>query len=72
MEFDYSKLHGKIVEVYGSNSKFSKHVLKLSKTSFSKKMNSKVAFKQKEILKCCSALNIRTCDIGSYFFTLKV
>lgn len=72
MEFNYSKLHGKIIEVYGTNSKFSKLVLKLSKNSFSKKMNNKTSFSQKEIIKCCSALNIRTCDIGSYFFTLKV
>lgn len=71
MPYDYSKLLGRITEKYGSQSKFSV-AMGLSERSLSLKLNSKVGFKQKEIAKACSLLNLTDTDIPDYFFTLKV
>lgn len=66
MAFDYRKLRGKIVEKYGSQSEFSV-VMGLSERTLSLKMNSKVPWKQKEICKAASLLDISDGDIGDYF-----
>ena len=71
MEFDYSKLRGRIVEVYGSNSRF---VAEFGGTiqNFSLKLNNKIQFSQNDIRKIIKMLNIPLEDIGTYFFTEKV
>lgn len=71
MAFDYRKLRGKIVEKYGSQSEFSV-VMGLSERTLSLKMNSKVPWKQKEICKAASLLDISDGDIGDYFFATRV
>jgi DNA-binding XRE family transcriptional regulator len=68
---DYSKLKGKIVEVYGSQEKLAK-VLDLSNQSMSNKMTNKVPFKTNEIEKLVELLGIDPQDIGVYFFKKKV
>lgn len=68
---DYSKLKGKIVEVYGSQEKLAK-VLDLSNQSISNKMTNKVPFKTNEIEKLVELLGIDPQDIGVYFFKKKV
>ena len=66
MAFDYRKLRGKIVEKYGSQSEFSV-VMGLSERTLSLKMNSKVPWKQKEICKAASLLDISDGDIGDLY-----
>lgn len=68
---DYSKLKGKIVEVYGSQEKLAK-VLDISNQSMSNKMTNKVPFKTNEIEKLVELLAIDPQDIGVYFFKKKV
>lgn len=71
MTYDYSKLLGKITEVFGTREKFSK-AMGLSKRTMSLKLNAKVGWKQAEIMQACELLNIAECDIHDYFFNLKV
>lgn len=71
MKFDYSKLRGKIIEVYGTIEKFA-IAMNLSKTSLSGKLNNRVGFTQAEISKACILLKIPLEFIPVYFFTKKV
>lgn len=68
MTFNYSKLKGKIIELYGSQANFCKY-LGLSQRSLSLKMNNKTFFSQDEITKCVTLLKIKHKDIPTYFFT---
>lgn len=71
MEYDYSKLRGRIVEKFGSQSKFAEHI-KLTQNTVSRKMNSDIGLSRADIMEWCQALDIRKEEIGSYFFTVKV
>ena len=71
LNFDYSKLKGKIVEVLENQSNYAK-ALELSETSVTNKLNNNVYFTQREIYLSLKVLNIATDDIGTYFFTEKV
>lgn len=71
MAFDYSKLKGKIKEVYGRQEDFATAML-LSSVSLSAKLNNKVPFTQSEINKTCELLGIPLEFIPVYFFTEKV
>lgn len=71
MEFDYSKLAGKIVERFGTRGKFAK-AINISEHSISKKINNNVAWTQIEIKRICDILNIKKKEIPVYFFTPKV
>lgn len=67
MAFNYSKLVGKIVEVFGTQLRFSE-AMGLSERTISLKLNSKVEWKQGEIARACNLLGIETDDIPAYFF----
>lgn len=71
MAYDYSKLLGRITEKYGTQARFS-GAIGLSERSLSLKLNGRTPFKQPEITKACSLLEIEGVDIPQYFFTLKV
>ena len=71
MIFDYSKLRGKITEIYGSQLAFVKD-LGTSENTFSRKLNNKVRFSVDDIILIIKLLNIQTYEIGEYFFTVKV
>ena len=71
IEFDYSRLKGKIVEIFGSQRKFCEEY-GISQTNWSLKMNNKVRFKDDEIVELSIFLNLEPDDIPKYFFTLKV
>lgn len=71
MEFDYNKLLGRITEKVGTQANFAQK-MELSERSISLKLNGKIAFKQREILKACETLDIGKDEIGRYFFTEKV
>ena len=71
MIYDYSKLKGKIVEKYGTQSNFAT-VIGLSERTLSNKLNSKKPFKQPEISSICSLMDIPDEEIPQYFFAKKV
>lgn len=71
MSYDYSKLRGKIVEKFNSQSEFAK-AIGLSERSLSNKINSKVPWKQTEISECCRLLDIAETELAEYFFKNKV
>ena len=71
MTMDYSKLRGRIVEVYGRQEKFAED-MKMSNASVSRKMNSHSDWRQNEIIRACELLNIGERDICDYFFKLEV
>lgn len=64
----YSKLKGRIVEMYGSQSKFA-DAIGISKVALSRKLNCMTGFSQKDIEEWAKALEINKEDYGAYFFT---
>ena len=66
--FDYSKIRGKIKEVFGTQAAFA-DVMKMSTVTLSEKLNNKVQFRQKEIDRACDLLQISKEEIPIYFFT---
>lgn len=71
MPMDYSKLKGRIVEKYETQSNFAE-AIGLSERSLSLKLNGSVDWKQREILKAMDLLDISAEEIEQYFFKLKV
>ena len=71
MVFNYSKLRGRIIEKYGSQSDFAK-AFGCSDRTLSLKMNGKRPWKQTEILSAIKLLELSEEDIQDYFFTLEV
>lgn len=71
MSFDFSKLRGRIIEKYGSQTAFAKEY-GVSENTLSLKMNNKVAFSVDDIVKMCRMLSIAKNDVGDYFFTPKL
>lgn len=67
MPYTYSKLKGRIVEVFGSQSVFA-NKLGVSKNSVSRKLNCKTEFSQRDIEEWSKLLNIQLSDYGDYFF----
>lgn len=71
MIYDYSKLIGRIIEKYSSQSNFA-NAMNLSEHSISLKLNCKVGWKQREISEACNLLKIPVKEISDYFFKEKV
>lgn len=71
MPYNYSKLLGRITELFGTQSKFAE-AMKISKHTISAKLNGKSEWKQPEISKACQLLNIPIREIHAYFFVLRV
>lgn len=71
VEYDYSKLRGKIKELFGRQEDFAV-AMKMSTVALSAKLNNKVQFTQDEINKACNLLSISLEFIPIYFFTEKV
>lgn len=69
--FDYSRLRGKIKEVYGTEAAFAQ-ALKIGRVSLSHRLNNKLEFTTKEIYSSCALLSIPSSDIHTYFFVEKV
>lgn len=69
--FDYSKLRGKIREVFGTQEEFAK-AMNISAGTVSDKLNNKRDWTQKEIDTIVNLLNIPKDRIPIYFFTEKV
>lgn len=71
MGYSYSKLRGRIVEMYGSQREFSKAV-NLSEQSITAKLNSRSDFSQDDIIQWSNVLQIGLDDIGPYFFNQEL
>lgn len=71
MSFQYNKLRGRIIEVFGSQSKFAS-VVGQSEQIITAKLSGKSSFTQDNIIAWSKALNIDQNEIGSYFFTQKL
>ena len=71
MQFDYSKLLGRIKEC-GYTQEGLAEEIGITKATMSLKLNNKAYFTQPEIEKIREILCIAREDIGLYFFTLKV
>ena len=73
MNFDYSKLRGRIVEKFGSISKFA-DAYGISLNSMSRKLNGKIQISTADIEKMSSEefLDIDSADYPVYFFAVKV
>lgn len=69
--FEYNKLRGKIIEVFGSQKKFAK-AIGLSERTVSKKMRGLIPWTQPEMFKAVQVLNEPISMIDVYFYTLKV
>jgi transcriptional regulator with XRE-family HTH domain len=67
---DYSKLRGKIREVYGSESECAK-AMGISRATMSYKLTGKQAFSQSDIIKLSGLLGISADDYGVYYFCPK-
>lgn len=68
---DYSKLRGKIVEVYGTLNAFAK-AMDMSISALSQRLKDNVKWCTPEIAKACDLLGIPLEEAHLYFFTPKV
>ena len=71
VEYDYSKLLGKIVEKCGTQGVFAAR-LGRSERTVSLKLNSKIPFNQDEMVRTAEVLEFEFCEIPVYFFSYKV
>lgn len=67
MPYAYNKLRGRIIEKYGSQSKFAEKI-GISQQSLSKKMNCKIGFSQEDIVLWGGLLDILPEEYSVYFF----
>lgn len=68
---DYSKLRGKIIEVFGSQSKFA-DAMEMTLTGINQRLNGKIQWKTPEMVKACNLLHIELADAWMYFFVEKL
>lgn len=71
MNFDYSKLLGKIKEKFRTQGKFA-IAMGIGLSSLNQRLNNKAEFSQNEIDRACILLGIGKEKISTYFFTLEV
>ena len=71
MTFNYSKLRGRIREVFGTQDRFAE-AMGRSYTSISQNLNNKSEWTQTEINRAVEVLGIDDVDIPAYFFAQKV
>ena len=71
MQFDYSKLLGRIKECGYIQETLAKEI-GMAKSTLNLKLNNNAFFTQPEIEKILEILRFPSEEIGAYFFTLKV
>jgi transcriptional regulator with XRE-family HTH domain len=69
--YDYSKLRGRIVEKYGTMSRFAEE-LGITLVAVSNKLNNKTGFTRADIEKWANLLEIPSGEYDAYFFAHKV
>ena len=67
MEFNHSKLKGRIVEKYGTQSAFAK-AIGWSSSQISMRMKNQIQFDAEDIYLICNVLDIPGEEINDYFF----
>lgn len=67
----YSKLRGKIKEVFGTQDAFAQ-AMGMDRSTLSLKLNNKSEWTMTEIEKACCLLGIPINEVYLYFFTVKV
>lgn len=67
--FDYSKLYGKIREVYGTQEAFA-DAMEMSRTAVNARLKQNIEWKSPEIVKACELLNIPLDEAHFYFFSV--
>lgn len=65
--YKYKKLRGRIIEKFGTLSRFAK-AIGISETALSKKMQCKTGISQSDICLWSKLLDIKPEEYGSYFF----
>ena len=73
MEFDFSRLKGRIAEKFETRAAFAAHV-GLKPSALSNRLRGVTPFRAEEIMLICQpdCLGIDSKEIGEYFFTPKV
>lgn len=71
MQYDYSKLRGKIVETYGTIAEFCREH-ELNNQNISKKLNNVTHFSIDDALELSNYLSIPKEEIHRYFFVVKI
>lgn len=71
MAFNYDKLKGRIIEIFGSQREFAS-AMGWSERTLSLKINGEIPWKQTDICKALNLLRLSETDIPTYFFTAKV
>lgn len=66
-EVTYPKLRGKMAEE-GVSQIMIAEVLGISQQAMTSKMNNRISFSQKDMVKICKILNIPIEEVGRYFF----
>ena len=69
--YDYSKLKGRITEVFGTRKSFG-NAMGWSNVTLTARLNDAAQWRQDEIDKAVELLHLDPSDIGSYFFAKKV
>lgn len=65
---DYSKLLGRIIELYGTRYAFGK-AINWNKSRISSRLNNQTPFTQDDIDLWCKFLKIQSTEIGVFFYT---
>lgn len=71
MQFDYSKLRGRVREMTKTQEAMAA-AAGMKEATYSQKINNNSEFKQSEILQICEVLNIPHDQIHAYFFAAEV
>lgn len=71
MEYNYSKLSGKIKEVFGGQRGFAEAMC-LSENAISRKLQGKSPWKDKQMHRAVTLLGLEATNIPEYFFENKV
>lgn len=68
MAYDYSKLRGKIREVFGTQEEFAR-AMGMSPVTLSKRLNNQVDWSREEMDRACELLGVPLEEVPLYFFT---
>lgn len=71
MSYDYSKLRGRIIEIFGDQKAFAA-AMGMGESTLSLKMCNKNTWKQNEITRAMACLGLKDDEVHAYFFNLSV
>lgn len=71
LQYNYSKLIGRIIEYYGTRNKFAE-AIHMHPNTLSRKLRNDINFQSDEYVKMAKLLDISNEEYGAYFFTEKV